>query len=191
MAPLALIAVSVAAADARPELSTGQVDAPLEALASPSAWPQEERRWHFGVGYRGHLGMMESQGAAFLVAQSELVGLFTLRVDPHHELRVELGLAAGYPDTFAGESNISFRWALNQRVYLGIGVLGFWGFWSMRAGLELPLAIRLDRRRRHELTFALRTTLGVYNNDTFVWWDFAMQRLAVAGDVVLGYSFLF
>ena len=41
------------------------------------------------------------------------------------------------------------------------------------------------------LAIALRCTAGVYNNDTFVWYDFKMQRFALAADFVVGYSFIF
>ena len=187
---LTLITASVCAAEPAPETTADRaVEAPLEAL--PDEWPGEERRAHFGVGYRGHLGLMASQDTPFLVLQSELLGLMTVRVGPHNELRVEVGFATGWPDTFAGESNVSFRWALNPHVAVGIGAVAFWGFWSMRGGVEVPLAIRFGGGRRSEITVALRCIAGVYNNDTFVWYDFKMQRFAIAADLVVGYSFIF
>ena len=106
-------------------------------------------------------------------------------------IRDRVGFAGGYPDTVAGESNVGFRWALNQRFTVGISAVALWGFWSLRGGFEVPLSLRLGSSRRHELTLALRCTTGVYNNNTFVWYDFAKQRFALAGDVALGYSFIF
>jgi hypothetical protein len=176
MIPLALVLSFVAAADVEEKLDE---------------WPGEARRVHVGLGYRAHVGLMESQRTPFLVLQSELLGALICRLGDHDELRIQVGFAAGYPDTFAGESNVSFRWALNQRVAIGAGVVALWGFWSLRAGTEVPLSIRLGGSRRHELTVAVRTTTGVYNNSTFVWYDFAKQRFAIAVDLTVGYSFIF
>ena len=195
---LTLMAATVATAEPAPEVTADAaveppVEARVETAVEPPAdeWPGEHRRTHFGVVYRGHVGLMASQNTPFLVLQSELLAMLTIRLGLHNELRIELGFAAGWPDTFAGESNVSFRWALDQHVYIGIGAVAFWGFWSMRGGVEVPIAVRLDRSRRHELTIALRCTAGVYNNDTFVWYDFKMQRFALAADFVVGYSFIF
>ena len=61
----------------------------------------------------------------------------------------------------------------------------------MRAGIEVPFTMRIGESRRHELGLALRGTAGVYNNSTYVWWDFAKQRPAVTFDAALTYAFLF
>jgi hypothetical protein len=173
------------------EVAAPEVPVEEPAPAPVDEWPGEARRVHFGVGYRGHLGMMESERTPFLVLQSELLGLMTVRLGHHNELRVQVGFSAGYPDTFAGESNVSFRWAVNRAVSVGVGVLAFWGFWSMRGGAELPIAIRFGPNRHHEITIALHVTAGVYNNETFFWYDFPRQRFAISGDLVAGYSFIF
>jgi hypothetical protein len=180
MTPLALMLAFVSAADAE-----------VVVPAASDAWPGEERKFHFGVGYRGHVGLMGSEGTPFLVLQSELNAMLTCRIGDHDEFRLQVGFAAGFPDTFAGETNLSVHWWTGQRVAVGIGTFGFWGFWSMRLGVEVPVTIRLDRGRRHELALALRSTAGVYNNNTFVWYDFAKQRFAISAELVAGYSFIF
>jgi hypothetical protein len=160
-------------------------------VSAPEPWAGEDSRVHFGVGYRAHVGLMESEGTPFLVLQSELLGQLGIRLGDHNELRIQIGFAAGYPDTLAGESNVSFRWALGRHLYIGAGAVAFWGLWSMRAGTELPISIRLGASRQHELTIALRATTGVYNNNTFVWYDFKEQRFAISGEVAVGYAFIF
>ena len=53
----------------------------------------------------------------------------------------------------------------------------------------MPITARLGETRRHELTLAFRLSPGVYNNVSFVWWDFARQYFAFSADATLGYTF--
>ena len=61
---------------------------------------------------------------------------------------------------------------------------------SLRAG-EVPLGVEIGESRRHELGFAVRATAGVFNNGSFVWWNFPRQRLAVSVDAAVGCTILF
>ena len=157
----------------------------------PDRWEGEHKRVHWGLGLRAHVGLMHQQDTPFLLVQSGLIAFVSVRTFGHQEASVQLEISGGLPDTVAGETLISYRFHLSPRFSIGAGLILFWGFWSMRAGLEVPFAIRIGTSRRHELGLALRGTAGVYNNVSFVWWDFARQRPAVTFDAALTYAFLF
>jgi hypothetical protein len=162
-----------------------------EVEPSPEIWAGEQRRVHFGLGLRVHGGLMSSGGAPLWLLQSELLLMLSIRLRGHDELRVQLGLGPGYPDTFGGETNVTFHHAFSPRVSLGIGGFVYWGFWSIRLGVEAPLIIRLGSSRRHLLLLALRVHAGVFNNLPILAWSLASQRFAVAADLALGYAFQF
>jgi hypothetical protein len=177
-----------------PEVAAPVAEPQSEPPTEPAdAWPGESnRRVHWGIGARIHAGALDSVGGAALVAMSEVTGFMSLRVFGHHEWRFLWGLAAGWPDTVAGESNVSFRFNLHPRFSVGAGLLAYWGFWSMRGGVEVPFAVRLGSNRRHEITLALRATAGGFNrSSSFVWYDFKHLSFAWSGDVVLGYTAIF
>lgn len=181
----ALLVVTLLSADADTEV--------VVAAPEPAAdeWIGEARRVHYGLGAKVHWGLMQSQGAPYLYLQSELAAFLNIRVFGHHEWRVGIGIAAGWPDTFAGESNVSFRFNLSPRFSVGVGLNTFLSLWSIRGGLEVPLAFRFGPTRRHEISLTLRGTAGVFNGSTFAWWNFRSQRLMWGGDAVLGYSAIF
>jgi hypothetical protein len=162
--------------------------------AAPEAttpWPGEASRVHFGIGYRAHGGVMLQRGAPFLLLESELLVALDVKLPHQHSLRVQLGVAAGWPNALAGETNVSLRLALSPRWSWGLGVFGSWGLFALRGGLEVPISARLGDTRRHELTLALRLSPGAYNNVSFVWWDFPRQYFAFSADATLGYTFFF
>src|SRR5262245_53847977 len=164
----------------------------VSTTLEPDEWPLEGRRIHYGVGARVHAGVLESVNAPRLLLQSEFTFFVTFRVFGHHEWRWGVGLAAGWPDTVAGETNVSFRFHLSPRLSIGAGAFTYWGFWSMRGGLEVPLALRLGANRRHEITLTVRGGAGAYNNTiSFVWYDFKALRPAFTFDAVVGYSAVF
>jgi hypothetical protein len=164
---------------------------PAPEPTNPDVWAGENRRVHIGVGALVHGGFMDSGGYALWMLQSELIGIVSIRVRVHDELRIQLGLAAGYPDSFGGEANVSFLHSLSPRVSIGIGGFAFLGIWSLRVGVEVPLVIRIGSSRRHNFIVGLRLQTGVFNNVTLPSWVLSQQRFAFAGDVVLGYAFLF
>jgi len=160
-------------------------------VPAPEPVAVPDKPLHYGIGARFHSGLMESQGAPYLYLQSEITFFITLRAFDKHEFRAGVGLAAGWPDTLAGESNVSLRFNLTRHFSIGVGTNAFWSFWSMRGGLEVPFAIRLGENRRHEISLTLRGTAGVFNGSTFAWWDFKHQHAMFGGDAVLGYSAIF
>lgn len=164
----------------------------LPALAADDEpWPGESHRFHVGVGLRGHGGAMFQRGSTFLLLESQAYVAGELRVGKHHALRLQLAFAAGWPNAAAGETNLSFRFGLTPRVSLGVGVFGYWGLFAMRGGVEVPLALRFGGRRAHEVGVSLRVSPGVFNNVTFVWWDFSKQAFAFSVEGSLGYTFFF
>lgn len=165
--------------------------ASLPSLAQGEAWPGEQRRFHLGLGLRGVGGAMFQRGATFLLLQSQAYVVGELRVGQHHAVRLQLAANAGWPGAFEGETNLSFRFGLTPRVMLGVGVFGVWGLFSLRGGVEVPLALRFGGRRAHELSLALRVSPGAFNNVTFVWWDFRAQAFALSVEGALGYAFFF
>jgi hypothetical protein len=104
---------------------------------------------------------------------------------------VQLEISGGIPNWLGGETNISYRWPVTQRIWLGVGVPFFIGLAGFRAGVEIPLTVRLGASRRHEVGLALRSTFGMFNNSTFKWYDFKSQRFALTADAALSYTFLF
>ncbi len=164
----------------------------VASTVEPDEWPLEGRLIHYGVGARVHAGVLDSVDVPRLLLQSEFTFFISIRAFAHHEFRAGVGIAAGWPDTVAGETNLSFRWHLNPRFAVGIGTFTYWGFWSMRAGLEVPFALRLGSNRRHEITLVVRGTGGLYNNTvSFVWYDFKALKPAWSLDAVIGYSAIF
>nr|UXE44858.1 hypothetical protein Hi04_10k_c3807_00023 [uncultured bacterium] len=134
--------------------------APEQSVPAPATEaPPPERRVRFAVGGRLHGGFMLQRSSVFLLAQSEVCFAVRLKVRGD-ELRLQLGLLLGYPDLFGGETNVSFRRALSDRVSLGVGAFAFWGAPSYFGGVELPLAMRLGSARRHEVSIALRVRAG-------------------------------
>lgn len=176
-------------------LSADEAAASQAAVTSkvePDEWPLEGRLIHYGVGARVHAGVLESVNAPRLLLQSEFMFFISIRAFSHHEFRAAIGVAGGWPDTVAGETNLSFRWHLSPRFAIGVGTFTYWGFWSMRVGAEVPIAIRLGSNRRHEITFTVRGTGGLYNNTiTFVWYDFRALRPAWSLDAAIGYAAIF
>lgn len=160
-------------------------------LSSLAATAKDDRRFRVGVGLRTHGGAMFQRGATFLLLQSQLFAAGEVRVGERHALRLQLGFVAGWPDAFAGETNVSFRFGLGARVTLGAGVFAYWGVPSLKGGLEVPLALRFGEQRTHELGLAVRATAGAFNNVTFVWWDFPNQYAAFSVEGSLGYTFFF
>ncbi|MFT3711057.1 MAG: hypothetical protein QM817_25805 [Archangium sp.] len=164
----------------------------LGALAADDdTWPGENRRFHVGVGLRGHGGAMFQRGATFLLLESDVYVAGELRVGKHHAIRLQLSFVAGWPNAAAGETNVSFRFGLTPRVSLGVGVFANWGIFSLRGGVEIPLAFRFGGRRAHEIGLSARVSPGVFNNVTFVWWDFSKQAFALSVEGTLGYTFFF
>jgi hypothetical protein len=159
------------------------------ARADGDAWPGEPRRFHLGAGYRALSGVMVQRDAPFLVLESQLFAAFDLRVGAQHTLRLQVGLNAGWPHAFGGETNLSFRFLLSPRVSLGVGAFGHWSLFALRGGLELPLSLRFGGRHVHELSLFARVGAGVFNNVTFAWWDFPRQYFALTVDGGLGYAF--
>lgn len=162
-----------------------------EPAADPDVWAGEHRRVHFGLGIRLHGGLISSGGSLLWMAQSELVGIVSIRVRKHDEVRVQLSYGGGYPDMLGGETNVSFHHAFNPRVSLGVGVFAYLSVWSMRVGAEAPLIIRLGNSRRHQIALALRVFSGTFSNLPILQWTFASQRFAIGGDLAVGYAFLF
>ncbi len=162
-----------------------------QAAPDPEVWASEHKRVHFGFGLRAHGGLMTQLQAPVLLVQSGLNAFVSVRTFGHQEAFASFELSGGLPDTVAGETLLGYRVHLTPRFSIGAGVILFWGFWSMRAGLEVPFAIRIGDSRRHELGIALRGTAGAYNNSTFVWWDFEKQRPAFTLDAAITYAFLF
>src|SRR5689334_22419726 len=76
---------------------------------NPDEWPGEGRRVHYGIGARVHGGLTESIQVLRPIIQSEFTFFTSVRVFGHHEWRIGVGIAAGWPDTLAGETNVSFR----------------------------------------------------------------------------------
>lgn len=164
----------------------------VSAPADPDEWPGEGRRVHYGIGARVHGGFHESVGARRMLLQSEFTFFTSIRLFGHHELRIGVGIAAGWPDTLAGETNISFRFHLSPRISIGAGAFTYLGFWSMRAGLEVPLAIRLGKNRRHEIMVAVRGMGGGYNNTiSFAWYHLEDLRLVLGAELLVGYAAIF
>ncbi len=192
---LTLLSAEEEAAVAPPPEAEVTAPAPEPAAPppqDPDEWPGEGRRVHYGIGARVHTGVLESINVPRLLWQSEFTFFVSIRVFGHHEWRVGVGIAAGWPDTVAGETNVSFRFHLSPRLSVGAGLFTYWGFWSMRAGLEVPFAIRLGPTRRHEIHLTARAAGGAYNNTiTFVWYDFPALRPAWSFDVSVGYSAIF
>lgn len=155
------------------------------------AWPGEKRRFHAGLGLRGIGGAMWQRGATFLLLESQAYVAGELRVGKHHAVRLQLAANAGWPGAFEGETNLSFRFGLTPRVMLGVGVFGIWGLFSLRGGVEIPLAFRFGGRRAHEISIAARVSPGAFNNVTFMWWDFKSQAFALSVEGALGYTFFF
>src|SRR5438874_1837777 len=106
MIPLALLVTVSLAAEGEP---------------SPDVWAGEERTVHFDVGVRVHGGIMDAGGYPLWILQSEILGILSIRLHVHDELRVQLGLSGGWPDTAGGESSVSFLHSLSPRVAVGIG----------------------------------------------------------------------
>ena len=154
-------------------------------------WAHEERRVHWGVGVRGHVGALVSLNSPQLLAHSGVFGVLSLRTRGHEELRVQLELNVGIPDLFGGESNVSYRFHLTPKLSVGGGLFVFVGAPSIRAGIEVPFGFLIGPSRRHELGASLRLAAGVFNNSTFVWYDFSKQRFALSAEVTVGYTFLF
>jgi hypothetical protein len=169
----------------------GEPTEPAPAPADPNVWAGENRRVHLGVGALVHGGFMDSGGYPLWILQSELVGIMSIRVKVHDELRIQLGLAGGYPDSVGGEANVSFLHSLSPRLSVGIGGFAFLSLWSLRVGVEVPLVLRVGSSRRHNFIVALRLHTGVFNNVTLTSWTLGQQRFAFAGDVAAGYAFLF
>ena len=190
----ALLVMTLLSADDAPDAA---VAAPPEAeiVAAPSEpeeWPGEGRRVHWGIGARVHAGYLESIKVPRLIFTSEFTFFTSVRVFGHHEWRIGVGVAAGWPDTAAGETNVSFRFHLTPRISIGAGLFTYIGFYSIRAGLEVPLSIRLGSNRRHEINVTLRGMAGGYNNTiTFAWYRLDDLSFAIGGDVVVGYSLIF
>ncbi len=157
----------------------------------PPPWPGEERRFHWGAGARVHFGVMLQLGTPQLLAESGIFGLLSLRTIGHQEFRVQLELNLGIPDLFGGESQISWRCYLHPRFSVGGALLIYVGAPSLQLGAEIPVAFRLGARRQHELGASLRMTGGVFNNTTFVWYDFGRQRPAFTAELTAGYTYLF
>lgn len=151
----------------------------------------DDRRVRFGLGLRTHSGAMFQRDATFLLLQSQLVVAGEVRVGQNNALRLQLGFAAGWPDAFAGETNLSFRFGLSEHVRLGVGVFAYVGVPSLKGGLELPLTYRFGGKRTHEVGLSVRATAGVFNNITFTWWDFERQFVAFTVEGSLGYTFFF
>jgi hypothetical protein len=162
-----------------------------ERAPNPEVWAGEQKRFHFGVGAALHVGFMVQRGVLFVLSQSEAYAAFSIRLIRHDELRVHVGIAAGIPDLFGGETNISYRHHVTPRFSFGIGVFGYWGAPSFRLGVEVPLALRLGATRRHEISVALRFHAGVFNNSTYVWYDFPRLAFAYATDLAVAYTFFF
>lgn len=156
----------------------------------PEPWAGEHRRVHAGVGARVHGGLVDSNGFPLWALQSEIFGTLNIRLRGHDELRVQLGLSGGWPDSMGGETNVSFHHSFNPRVSLGIGGFVYLGVWSLRAGVEVPLIIR-STSRRHQLIIGVRLQTGVFNNVAITGWKLTNQRFALAGGVALGYAFQF
>lgn len=190
-----VLCLAAFAVHAQEEVTATSAPDDSAVVASPETaadeWPGEGRRVHFGIGARVHSGVLSTLGNPYLLVQSELLGVISIRVFGHHEWRVQFGIAAGWPDTLAGESSTSFRFHLTPRWSVGVGAVAYWGFWSMRGGLEVPISIRLGATRRHEISLVLRTTAGVFNSSTLAWYDLKNQRFAIAGDAAVAYSFIF
>lgn len=161
----------------------------LSTAPAPAAPAWEDRRVHAGFGLRTHGGAMFQRDTTFLLAETELFGALDVRLFGATSLRVQLGFAAGWPNSVAGETNVSLRFALGERLTLGVGVFGAWSLYAMRGGVEVPLTLRFGRR--HELTFALRASPGVYDNVTFYWYDLRKQFFALSLDAAVGYAFFF
>ncbi len=166
------------------------VEAPPPEV-DPERWPGEKRRVRFGVGTRLHAGILLQQGSPSLVLQSEVLGALSIRVRAHDELRIQFGIALGYPDIAGGESSVTYRHHLNLRWSIGVGGFIYWGVPSLRGGIEVPIAFRLGATRRHEISVALRVNGGIYNASSFVWWDFKRQLPAFGAEAAIGYVFIF
>ncbi len=169
-----------------------------DAVAEPSApevpadqWAGENKRVHWGLGLRAHVGLMQQGSISNLLVQSGLIAFVSVRTFGHQEAAISFELSGGIPDTVSGETLITYRFHLTPRFSVGAAAIFFWGFWSLRGGVEVPFTIRLGDSRRHEIGLALRTTAGVYNNVTYVWWDFEKQRFAIAADFAVTYAFIF
>jgi len=176
------------------EVASGAAPLPAEPEVvpeDPARWQGEHKRVHWGLGLRAHVGLMQQATTPFLLVQSGLLAFVSVRTFGHQEAIAQVELSGGLPDTVAGESLFAYRFHLTPRFSIGAGLILFWGFWSLRTGIEVPFAIRLGESRRHEVGLAVRATAGVYNNVTFVWWDFGKQRFAGAFDAALTYAFIF
>ncbi len=187
---LSLIATPSVAAEPQPVAAEPEPIA-VEAHGPSDTWAGEQKRVHWGLGLRAHVGLMHQQQVPFLLVESGLIVFVSARTFGHQEASIQFELSGGIPDTVAGETLITYRFHLSPRFSVGAGLILYWGFWSMRAGLEVPFAIRIGDSRRHELGIALRGTAGVYNNISYVWWDLEKQRFAVTFDAALTYAFLF
>jgi hypothetical protein len=191
----AFIALCLSSAQGEPLPDVPQDVAPAPVVEPapappPDAWPGEERRVRFGVGPRVHAGVM-MDGVAFLVLQSEVLVALSVRLWKHDELRVQLGIAGGAPDIFGGETNISWRHALDPRYSIGAGFFVYWGAPSYRGGLEVIGAMRLGARRRHEVSLSLRVSGGVFNPTTYQWYQLQYLQPAYGADAAVGYTFFF
>jgi len=192
MLTAALVAVCLSSAQEQPPPEPAPADAPAEGapVPPPDTWPGEEKRVRFGVGPRVFAGVMMDR-VPFLVLQSEVLAALSVRLWKHDELRVQLGLAGGAPDIFGGETNISWRHALDPRYSIGAGFFVYWGAPSYRGGVELVGAMRLGARRRHEVSLSLRASGGVFNPTTYQWYQFQYLQPAYGADAAVGYTFFF
>ncbi len=191
MIALALLAV-LAQTDPLIQPAPAEEAPPVEAVqVDPDRWKGEERRVHVAIGLRAHVGLMHQENTPFLLAASGMFIGLDVRTIGHQEASITFELTGGLPDTVAGETLILYRFHLTPRFSIGAGVILLWGFWSFRGGVEVPFAIRIDEKRKHELGLAVRATGGVYNNVSYVWWDFERQRPAITFDGALTYTFRF
>lgn len=162
-----------------------------EPLVDARLWAGEQKRVHLIVGQRLNGGaMMQQNVPAILVQGGLLIGL-NVRTFGHQEASVSFVLSGSLVDTVLGETLVSYRFHLTPRFSVGAGLVFLWGFWSFRGGVEIPFAIRIDEKRKHELGLTLRGTAGGYNNSTFVWWDFAKHKPAGTIEGALTYTFVF
>lgn len=166
-------------------------DVETRVAPSEAEWAGEERRVHASVGARLHGGLIDSNGFPLWALQTELFGALSIRLRGHDELRIQLGVRVGWPDSWGGESNVSWLHALSPTLSLGIGGFAFLGVWSWRAGIEVPLIIRLGSSRRHQVIAGVRLHTGAFNNVPMPQWKLTNQRFAFAGDVAFGYAFQF
>jgi hypothetical protein len=168
-------------------------DSHAEQAPAPGGdeWPLESRRVHAGAGLRLHGGIMGAHGFPFWQLQMEIVGVLSILLAPHDELRAQLGVWAGFPDTGGGELNVGFVHALDRRVSLGVAGLVDLGVWGLRGGVEVPFILHLGSARRHQVILSGRVLAGTFNATPLTGWTLANQRWAVAADLSAGYVFLF